>query len=207
LNDDEPEDYGAGRGHRDGRTRLRYERFIIRPQFAYAQFYGVFGVTPEDVGIGYAQTLTQSSMALIYSLSIGVLLVVPLWLFHQDLPEESLTSALGSFARRYLQLILSIVVLALAVLLLAPAHVLRGRVLKGEPIEANTSFTPGLGWGTLLGITVHSVSLDWLEGNPPASVRLAKKHRLMYLGRSGSTVVLYDVDGTRTLRLPRAQSS
>jgi hypothetical protein len=179
-----------------------YDYVIAR--YAYEQFYGAFGVTPEDVGLGYAETLTRSSNALIEAVVAGVLLAWSVWTVKQLRRGDGKTngSGLSGFVRGYLLWIATIAAFVLSALLLTSAHILRGRVLEGKSVRVSTTLTSGWSWATILGVRVHPVMLDWIEGAPPSSVHEAHNHRLMYLGRSGSTVVLYDVDGKRTLRLP-----
>lgn len=180
-----------------------YYYFIARS--SYVQFYGVFGVSPEEVGLGYAETLTRSATALVYSLVMGLVLVQLVFIFVLFRRGRVVTifGARSAYGRAGLiGLIAAITLLAFSVLLLTSAAILRGRVQDGESVRAKTELVGLQGWATVLGVGAEAVTLDWIEGDPPTSVRESQEHRLMYLGRSGSTLVLYDVDAKRTLRLP-----
>jgi hypothetical protein len=162
-------------------------------RISYVVFYSQFDVTPEEVGLGYVQVLTEAATgsALFIAVTVGELL-----LFRSVLrpAQQSGRVAISTlFASVGL-----IVVLGLSAARYAAQHVKHGRPLNPSGMLP-LLFQPL----NVLGLRVPRVTvLPVGKGTLPSTWCVTRP--LMYLGSANGTSVFYDSKRKVTLRLPSA---
>lgn len=184
---------------------------------AYTRFYGVFGVGPDEVGLGYTTALTRlvpafllwvwAWVAILISLSVLVLTVDAIltrgkaqgsigWLWRQ-VRKRAVEVSVGVTT--------VLILLFLASALNTPSR-LGVRVLNGGEVRWT--------WGESLGayldtvwrnpLRIQAVYTQVWPTNPSVGLpgNLAAGTELIYLGRTADTIILYDSGRRRTLRIP-----
>jgi len=152
-----------------------------------ALFYRQFGVVPEDVGLGYQDVLIRALPVLVFALVfVGSMYVV------QEL-----------HVKRHGLVLLLIGSVGTVVLLTYGLLVRHSIDLALDRVDSGHSTR--IGWfDNPLGIRAEAVQIGWIGNDEPEALeRCACK--LVYLGQSAGTVVLYDATNDRTLRLPAAR--
>lgn len=182
--------------------------FVV--SLSYHAFYSRLGVDPEEVGLGYAESLTRGALAgialalIILSFAISfVAVTVALGLLRLVLRRFSFVGhssfsfkgwaqdAIGDFGPY------AVSVLTVLLLWLVPdmygslADDLRdGKQIRAAYLSRTNPF----------GVHAHRAALRWL-GREPAGSPDARDD-LFYLGHSGGISVLYDATSRRVLRIP-----
>lgn len=195
-------------------------------RFAYWSFYNRFGVTPEEVGLGYVEILTRSAPALVLGMMGAALINAALArrLFRAD-PAQA-WRVVG----------VTVVLLLAAVLIAGPirAHVLANLVERGIPVHPRLPIE-------LVAVQVDYVTLEpheqgtgqQQEGQPRTVVAatagngtgaaaphggaarepqttspnqdsdgIEQRTSLLYFGQSNQIAVLYDHVNQQVIRLP-----
>jgi hypothetical protein len=218
---------------------------------AYSLFYGRLGVNPEDVGLGYAATISRSTGFVLIAVCVSALVFLPaLWIYMRNrvwrrLIEERvesnrkaaqamLESAGGTEAlkdavksgeasvllraveraaeahlaaareaeiRRYRgALLFAIAVLLLVLMPLAPllAFPRANEVQRGREVSPVR----------VLGITVLAIRASYAAvqatGKPGETIAIdaLRSRKLLYLGRTDGSVVLYDGQSDEAIYVP-----
>jgi hypothetical protein len=186
----------------------------------YGQFYGALGVNPDDVGLGYASTLTTSAGLLIFTAIAAVLYplimtgaiygIFHIWRSRRDAPNSLTTLYLElkpgfiRMIRILLPITTAIALLSLGVWYSSKATHYANAVKQGQAIKFGT-----------LPLTSFSIRAT------PAKVRLVGKANempdiemlrerslqeppLLYLGHANGTAVLYDSTTQEAIYVPRS---
>jgi hypothetical protein len=200
-----------------GLTVLGIVMYIML-RFSYFVFYNHFGVSPEEVGLGYIEILVRSGPTLIVAVAISV-----------GLTALCLRFALRIEGRELHRYLLFGVVAILAVILVGGpvrANRLARVVQDGTPIHPLTV-------GELLGIQVDYVSVEPVSSAPaedgpadPADQRqqpadqeavadqagaeeppadLSQRTSLLYFGQANGIAVLYDHAQQQLIRVPMSE--
>lgn len=161
-------------------------------------FYSRFGVEPEDVGLGYAETLSRAAVGLLL-----ILLVAGTYsLFLALVPRFILgvrPAGLGTFARS----VVGFLLVALPILLLWMPHTYSrdaARVRDGKSMRPAGLSTPRRIITNPLGLRVEPVRVSWIDETH--AVYDFGRTEVMYLGRADGTAVFYDPRSQRTVRVP-----
>jgi hypothetical protein len=168
---------------------------------SYSEFYAELGVRPSDVGLELGPGLGGIvGVAVLLLLALAVLSVYLFAISRWFVPASS------SEARRRAPLIGSLIaggliaVVVIAWFLNDDARDAAARARTGTPV----------GPLTLLGLEVVALRADRAEVRPAdpkaadsaAYLALRDRKRLMYLGRSGTSLVLYDPDSQSSWQIP-----
>lgn len=171
--------------------------FVARS--AQTSFYSKFGLEPEDVGLGYAETLSRAAWGLLaLTLAVGAIVLALLrpWRYHPGSERERI----GPFARWVsASTIASLLVLALWTPF---AYDFKAEDVKdGDPVRP-----PGLSTAyrlvtNPLGVRVIKVHVSWID-----EMHAAYEFRgeVMYLGRADGIAVFFDPRTQRTVRIPQS---
>jgi hypothetical protein len=151
-------------------------------------FYEQFGLAPEDVGLGYAETLARAAG---FTASIA-LVIVPVALLYawvmRKLGRMTGSSLAVMAIYFYASLLLTLVALVGNTALLNAYWVKRGDSVQSFFVLD-------------IGLRGEPAEIAWLEGAPETLAGL-EDHELMLLDNSGGTVTLYDVTDERTVQIP-----
>jgi hypothetical protein len=164
----------------------------------YASFYGSLGASPEEVGLGYSETLSLSGMAVLWVLVLPPALV---------LLARRLVPPLGR--RRSLHDHLRLVAPPLALVLLAVGIVwlcwstsdAAGRAYDGQAVTS-----VNIGPLQVLGVRAEPATVSFRPGTANADEAVAPGACLLYLGQADGTSVLYD-PGPPMIRTIRVQTA
>jgi hypothetical protein len=154
---------------------------------AYVFFYDRFGLTPEEAGIGYGDTLIR---VWLYYLAT---FVVAAAVFVRITKHSTFAAAVRD---RWMVVVVVVSVAVPSAFLFAGAHFAGREVQRGEPLKL---FPP---WPDSIGVRADAVTITWLGEQIPRAVQSSQKHRLIYLGRSESEIALFDARDQRTIRVP-----
>jgi hypothetical protein len=177
----------------------------------YDRFYGSLGVDPNDVGFTYAGTLARSSGFVVTSLLIAAYLATaPLAVAqaarHRLLDPASPMSRRMLVSSRFIAVAL-LVAAALPWPMVKASNAARD-VQAGRPVGPIQSLKNPWSSRPFLLIPVLAIRADpatvepvGKPGDSPAAERL-RGRRLLYLGQSGGTVVLYDAATQRAVYVP-----
>jgi hypothetical protein len=200
-----------------GLTVLGIVMYIML-RFSYFVFYNHFGVSPEEVGLGYIEILVRSGPTLIVAVAISVSLTALCLRFALRIEGREL--------QRYL--LLGVVAILLVILVGGPVRANRlARVVQdGTPIHPLTV-------GELLGIQVDYVSVEPVSSVPTESGQadsvdqrqqpadqeavadqavaeeppadLSQRTSLLYFGQANGIAVLYDHAQQQLIRVPMSE--
>jgi hypothetical protein len=163
--------------------------FYTALRVAHQTFYRTFGLTPEDVGLGYGEALARAAGLAFYlslaALSIGFSIFKVRDLFF--------TGAWGRFFRVQWAALLMTIILGFVVFLAGQARSAANDVRSGHNVRPYFFLDTG--------IHAERATITWL-GDAPRPLADVPTHRLMFMGESGGSVVLYDVDVKRSIRIP-----
>ena len=172
------------------------------PSLCYDLFYGRLGIDPNDVGLSYTGTLARSSGFIVVYLAV----VFFVWLYFVQFALVPRARALElSLDRARIAFVLTGVIMA--VLLWWPMRASENaakRVQAGNPVTPIRLTTPPelvpLPPFPVLAIHADPATVEpaGKPGESPAADRLRGK-KLLYLGQSSGTVVLYDADVQRAI--------
>ncbi|WP_426569622.1 hypothetical protein [Streptomyces canus] len=158
----------------------------------YESFYRTLGVSPADVGIGYAVVLARSFGLLAIAAGAGIGIVVAAW--WQFRGSELSEKAAQHLAFGCIGLLM--VVYTAAVAALGDwSHDRAEGVRQGKPTQ------PFSMRGILPLLDIHAEKAV-LKPVGESSLPVPSTDKLMYLGASGDLHVLYNVTTQRTLRIP-----
>lgn len=198
-----------------GLTLLGIVMYIML-RFSYFVFYNHFGVSPEEVGLGYIEILVRSGPTLIVAVAISVGLTALCLRFALRIEGREL--------QRYL--LLGVAAILLVILVGGPVRANRlARVVQdGTPIHPLTV-------GELLGIQVDYVSVEPVSSAPTESghpvdqrqqpadqeavadqavaeeppADLSQRTSLLYFGQANGIAVLYDHAQQQLIRVPMSE--
>jgi hypothetical protein len=186
----------------------------------YSRFYNLLGAAPEEVGLGYGNIFLRS-LGLLGFFLMGLLLVLFTYLlgFANRLLKRP---SIESMSRADLEWVLKYrsrlrdrkmkvpgIVRSLAMIVLTPAIVIAliysttGLAESyAQLVQSGIEVTPPrIGPIMMLDVRANPVSITWTGvANPEQKALLV--HRLMDLGQSGGSVILYDSTTQRLLRIP-----
>src|SRR5262245_19497354 len=158
--------------------------FYVALRLAYETFYGALQLTPEDVGIGYGDALVRSA-GLGFYVGVGLVAVV----------AAALLGGKGRLGKRTVSFLDAVVVVVAIGLFVVAWY--EARRLANHVERDGHAGTPLFFLDT--GIRAERAKVLWLG---PAHGPKGLKDHLAYLGSAGGSVVLYDVDTRRSLRIP-----
>jgi hypothetical protein len=156
----------------------------------YATFYGSLGASPEEVGLGYSETLSLSGIAV-------------LWIVVMPAGLAALVPSLRPGRPHYgVRILTSLLLLALgAVLLYWATWSAAGRAYDGRAVTS-----VNVGPLQVLGLRAEPATFWWRAGREAADPDLAPGTCVLYLGQANGTTVLYD-PGPGIIRTIRVQTS
>jgi hypothetical protein len=159
----------------------------------YATFYGVLGASPEEVGLGYQQMVSLSTVALLAIVLIGGVLV----LIRTLLVRSNLLQARHRTRVSIAGAVVAVLILAAGVgWLFAQAKHDAALAYDGQPVTS-----VNLGGIELLELRAEPASIEW-AANPPSGPDTVSGHCLMYLGTADGVSVFFDPGPEiRTIRL------
>lgn len=175
----------------------------VATRLGQVSFYGEFGLDPEDVGIGYAETLTRAAAAIL------PLVLLTIWV------GAMATRVIGERGRTWVvQLVRErrAGFAALSVLFLFGTFVY---AVFGLPVQyariaadVQSGDTPALDPRRIgpqltnpLGIRAERVRVTWIEQGE-APYKLDEGQAFVYLGHANGLTALYDLKYRRTVRVP-----
>jgi hypothetical protein len=173
--------------------------------FSYARFYGSLGVDPNDVGLSYAGTLTRASGLVVGLVAVlAVYLIAHLLILSPRWPEGPDRWRWGR--SRPLRVV---GFTALALLAYGLIYSVTGADIAANEVRAGKAVNPPrLGMAPIRGFEVLAIHAAPATVEPagkpsdsPAAERL-RGRRLLYLGQSGGTVVLYDAATQQAIYAP-----
>jgi hypothetical protein len=174
-------------------------------RLAFGQFYGGLGIDPEDVGLGYADTVADSVEYVIYHLifygipvATGALLLGVIRYYTSRRFEREQTQYIRTLIRQMLVLSLLTVVALAAVRFPQLGAADAQAVRQGRPVAAGRvgPFVVGLGPGAQP-VTVYPIGET--KGQAAQAVQ---SRSLFYMGESSGIAVLYDYDNQKVLYVP-----
>jgi hypothetical protein len=185
-----------------------------------ARSYGRFGVDPEEVGLGYADTLVRSVFGVLV-VALCVLIVLVGMSIYAGVtgfsPEQrrAKRKELGTAGWLKEMLVTPADVSAFPGIFFLLALLIFASGSRANSVEAGRSVRPPhmslnpTTWLTPLknplAIRAERVDVEWLGTKPkPSALTNCGQCRWIYLGRATGIAVLYDVDRCRTLRIPEA---
>jgi hypothetical protein len=167
-------------------------------------FYGRFGFTPEDVGLGYAEILARSLYTLILLTVYGGLLIfATLWvagalrivmqrsagsLLRERTPKRVDRPSLVDYGKQYLVLWPALTAVAVLAIPIFNAAIEADSVEAGRPVRQSDWMLP-FAWDAPAAVVSPS------GGQSP-------ERCVIYLGNAGGFVGLYDPADGSSLRLP-----
>jgi hypothetical protein len=161
---------------------------------AQTSFYSKFGVEPDEVGLGYAATLSRAAnLLLVLSLVAGIVLTVAAVVRPARAPRGRRLRA-PTVGVALVALVLFAVWMRVAYT--SDAH----RVKRGRSLRPPGLSTPGRVVTNPLGLRVEPVRVTWLGGS--AGGYEFGHADVMYLGRADGIAVLFDPARRRTVRVP-----
>jgi len=178
----------------------------------YDGFYRALGVDPGDVGLSYAAILARSSgfvIAVFFVLFFFVPVLLPstppsrprryaAWVRRHVTPEMRRRGDTGS------RLVAASLMLLLLLQVFELAEDAASDVKAGKPVGPVRPRVPGMSIPlNILAIHADPATIEpaGKPGDSPAAERL-RGRKLLYLGQSGGTVVLYDAAMQRAVYVP-----
>ena len=160
-------------------------------------FYEQFGLAPEDVGLGYAETLARAAgFATYLVVGIAVMLAVLVWVMNEAYRSRGYKLPVSVVIKSFHFVTFSAIFTVLLVLLgfvtvLANAK----RVKQGQAVASYFVFD--------FGLRGEPTEIAWLDKTgAPEGLAALEDHELMLLDQSGGTVTLYDVTDQLTVQVP-----
>jgi Pentapeptide repeats (8 copies) len=170
----------------------------------YANFYGSFGLLPEEVGLGYANIFVHSLglLTAIASCALALRLAFVLYILRSKRHSSSRIRRTIATLFRASSLVLPLVFVVLFLI---------------QSFHQTDIFAYGLRFGVdirpiklgpvpFLDIRATPVQIIWGNDATPQQKGLAIDY-LLYLGRTESTIVLYDFPRQSILRLPSGSAT
>ena len=167
---------------------------------AQTSLYSKFGLEPEDVGLGYAETLSRAAWGLL-ALTVVVGSIALAWVrpWRYDEPGGK-PQRIGPFARWVLgSALCSIAVLAVW---MPFVYDLKAKDIEdGKPLRP-----PGLSTAyrlvtNPLGLRALPVHVSWIDETHPA---YDFRNEVEYLGRADGIAVFFDPTSQQTVRVPES---
>lgn len=174
--------------------------FVTR--LGQTSFYSKFGLEPEDVGLGYAETLSRAAVGLLSILLVAgtyTLVVGLLQRLYFGAPRGERRGPIGSFAMSVFYFML----IALPILLLWMPHSYSGdadRVRDGKSVRPAGVSSPLRIITNPLGLRVEPVRVSWIDDTHAAYD--FGRNEVMYLGHADGIAVFFDPRNQRTVRVP-----
>ncbi len=166
---------------------------------AYDAFYGPLGISPDEVGINYVQTLAEGGAGLIFTFGFGVLISIALfWL-----GDRILVALRRKPMRGGRRIWFGVGIIAtVALLLSAYIHA----YLRADDLRHGRQVVPErlLGLITVVPLKAEPSQIVWLE-NPAAPATWTYGTCLMYLGNANGTSVFYAPRAQAVIRIPSSE--
>ncbi len=171
-------------------------------RFAYLQFYGIFGLTPEQVGLGRIELLSQAltgPLVLIllqlrwFLLVVLVALILAAMFKWKDVAVTTLASSVATIL-----VMTGVTGVAMVNDAVDLAHDV---VDKGTSVEQRLRYVGELNVPTLQ-VRAQTVAVEWLDERLPQVLK-TRPECLLFLGQSSDQVHLYNVHSKATATLPR----
>lgn len=165
-------------------------------RISYSIFYGSVGVRPEEIGLGFSETIADAAVGLaVVGIAVTIALFAAVTVYGWIKGKETRDRVLAA------QIVWVLVPVGLIVILVAvtvfKSISLLGDMQHGRPVNLNRS----VNLVTSLPVHAEAVHVDWLMKAPRASGDLSC---VLYLGAASGTAVLYRPLDNATIRLPQA---
>ncbi len=163
----------------------------------YAHFYGSLGASPEEVGLGYSETLALSGIGIVWVLVLPPTLAVLAMTLIRGKRRLALREGATLIA----------VPLAFAMLAIGAFFLISGtwqattRAYDGQGVTS-----VNIGPMQVLGLRAEPATVIWIAGTPPSDPAFVSGACLLYLGQASGISVFFD-PGPPEVRTIRVQSS
>jgi hypothetical protein len=164
----------------------------------YAHFYGSLGASPEEVGLGYSETLALSGIAVLWVLVLPPVLVV---LVLGLVPRRRRGKPVHQWVRLLAPPLAALLLVLGAGLLIQGTWEATGRAYDGRAVTS-----VNIGALQVLGLRAEPATVWWMASRQVEDPALVSGECLLYLGQANGTTVLYD-PGPPTVRTIRVQTS
>jgi hypothetical protein len=195
-------------------------------RFAYWSFYNRFGVTPEEVGLGYVEILTRSAPALVLGMmgaalinavlarrlfradaqqvgrvvGVTVVLLLAAVLFAGPIRAHVLADLVERGIPVHPRLPIELVAVQVDYVTLAPHEQGTGQQQEGQPLTVAAA-TAGDGAGAAAPNTGAARTPQTTSPNQDSD-GIEQRTSLLYFGQSNQIAVLYDHVNQQVIRLP-----
>lgn len=164
----------------------------------YAHFYGSLGASPEEVGLGYSETLALSGIAVLWVLVLPPLLVL---LVLSLVPRRRRGRPVHQWVRLLAPPLAALLLVLGAGLLIRGTWEATDRAYDGRAVTS-----VNIGALQVLGLRAEPATVWWMASRQAEDPALASGECLLYLGQANGTTVLYD-PGPPTVRTIRVQTA
>lgn len=164
----------------------------------YAHFYGTLGASPEEVGLGYGETLALSGMAILWVLVLPPLLVVA---GLRVVPSLRRGATVDHRVQQVAPLVAVLLVLIGIGLLVWGVWDVTGKAYDGQAVTSVNA-----GPLQVLGLRAEPATVWWLPDRIPADPSITSGECFLYLGQANGTTVLFD-PGPPTVQTIRVQTA
>jgi hypothetical protein len=164
----------------------------------YAHFYGSLGASPEEVGLGYSETLALSGMAVLWVLILPPALVL---LGLQVVPRRRRERPADHWVRLFAPPLALLLLVLGAAVLIGGTWEATGRAYDGRAVTS-----VNIAELQVLGLRAEPATVWWKTGREVGDPALTSGECLLYLGQANGITVLYD-PGPPTIRTIRLQTA
>jgi plastocyanin len=162
-------------------------------RFVYAEFYGHFGVSPEDIGLSYITVLSQQFMFIAFKSAI---IALAWFIMYGSLHESRKVSPAGTFTRFFIDFMTILMFALIVIATLIPDLVNAATVAEDRRNHYSSEDSSLFLWPTFPRV-VTQPSGEILSHLPSGS-----GSNLLYLGNSDKVAYVFDGDSGLLLRLP-----
>lgn len=180
--------------------------FVTR--LAQTSFYSNFGLEPEDLGLGYTETLSRAAAGLLLLVLVAAIYTAALALVTHFATVENPAQRGMRLPRFKLSPWRVIEFISLALLFLAAwmPFVYAG---DADSVREGNALQPaGVTWGIFknpLGLRAEPVHVSWIDDKQGRYDFGSKQEEVMYLGRANGIAVFFDPRKNRTVRVPDSE--
>ena len=164
----------------------------------YAHFYGSLGASPEEVGLGYGETLALSGIAILWVLVLPPLLVMA---GLRVAPSLRRGATVDHRVQQLAPLVAALLVLFGVGLLVWGTWEVTGKAYDGDAVTSVNA-----GPLQVLGLRAEPATVWWLPDRAPAAPSITSGDCFLYLGQANGTTVLFD-PGPPTVQTIRVQTA
>jgi hypothetical protein len=163
----------------------------------YSHFYGSLGASPEEVGLGYSETLALSGIGIVWVLILPPALAVTAMTLIRGMRRVALREGLTLVAPP-----LGLAMLAIGVFILISGTWQATTLAYDGGAVTSVNFGPM----QVLGLRAEPATVTWIAGTPPSDPAFVSGECLLYLGQANGISVFFD-PGPPQVRTIRVQSS